>query len=122
MASTHAQRKALGDYGERMAARHLVGAGYRILDRNWRCPDGELDIVALVGDVVVACEVKTRTSERHGTPLEAVNPKKAARLRRLIVRWAREHGVGHATLRVDVVCVLRPVSGAATIAHLIGVC
>ncbi|MBA2716596.1 MAG: YraN family protein, partial [Propionibacteriales bacterium] len=69
MTSTHAQRKALGDYGERLAAAHLVEKGLVVLDRNWRCSAGEIDIVAADGNTVVVCEVKTRSSCRFGTPM-----------------------------------------------------
>ena len=64
--------RALGDYGERLACRYLLGQGLTILDRNWRCARGEIDIVALDGRCVVVCEVKTRTSEAFGAPFEAV--------------------------------------------------
>lgn len=121
MASTYAQRKALGDYGERMAARHLVAQGYDILDRNWRCAEGELDIVAGCGDLVIVCEVKTRSGDAYGSPVEAVTPQKAARLFRLAVRWAQAHDCAHASLRVDVIAVRRPQSGPAELEHLVAV-
>ena len=72
--------QALGDYGERIAAAHLIAAGMTILDRNWRCPEGEIDIVARDGDALVVCEVKTRRGNGFGGPLEAINPVKAQRL------------------------------------------
>ncbi len=75
-------RAALGKYGEDLAARRLVDAGFSLLDRNWRCRDGEIDIVARDGDVLVVCEVKTRRDVGFGTPLEAVTPAKAGRKRR----------------------------------------
>ena len=121
MASTYARRKALGDYGERLAARHLAERGLVVLARNWRCRDGELDIVAADGDVLVGCEVKTRTTTRYGSPLEAVDPLKADRINRLGRRWADEHGHTYSSVRVDVVAVLRPHRGRAELRHLIGV-
>ena len=60
MTTTAAQRQALGGYGERVAERHLVGLGLVVLDRNWRCEDGEIDLVLRDGTVLVVCEVKTR--------------------------------------------------------------
>ncbi len=120
MAATHAQRKALGDYGERLAARYLAEHDLRIVDRNWRCADGEIDIVAEDGRDLVVCEVKTRSSDRYGTPLEAITPEKAARLHRLGRRWAVEHGARYSSLRVDVVTVSTAVRGAPVIAHFPG--
>ena len=121
MASTYAQRKALGDFGERLAARHLADRGLVVLARNWRCGDGELDIVAADGDVLVACEVKTRTSARYGSPLEAVDPRKADRIHRLVRRWAAEHEHSFTSVRLDVIAVIRPRRGRAELRHLAGV-
>lgn len=92
----------LGHRGEQAAAAYLVGLGWTILDRNWRCPEGELDIVAHDGGRPVVCEVKTRSSAAYGTPLEAITPDKAARLRRLAGRWAAAHRVRGADVRIDV--------------------
>lgn len=120
MAATHAQRKALGDYGERLAARYLAEHDLVIVDRNWRCPDGEIDIVAKDGQVLVVCEVKTRSSDRYGTALEAITPEKAARLHRLGRRWAAEHRVRHSCLRVDVVTVSTSGKGVPVVTHFPG--
>jgi putative endonuclease len=95
-----------GRLGEDLAAAHLVGLGYSVLERNWRCELGELDIVARDGDVLVVCEVKTRSSRRFGDPLEAVTPAKASRLRRLAARWVSTHDVWPREIRIDVVGVL----------------
>jgi putative endonuclease len=113
---------AVGRYGERVAAQHLRGAGWEVLDLNWRCRWGELDLVARDGDCVVAVEVKTRRSTIAGHPLEAVTPAKVARLRRLLSQWMSVHeGVHSRDLRVDVVAVLRPPRGPAVVEHLRGV-
>ena len=85
-------KQALGAYGEALAARHLVEQGMVLLDRNWRCDAGEIDLVLRDGDVLVVCEVKTRSSLRYGTPHEAVTDIKVARLRRLASRWLEERG------------------------------
>ena len=66
--TTSACRQALGAYGENVAARHLAAKGLVLLDRNWRCPDGEIDLVLRDGAVLVVCEVKTRTSLRVRHP------------------------------------------------------
>ena len=113
-------KDALGRYGEQVAARALTDAGMTVLARNWRCDAGEIDIVARDGDVLVVCEVKTRTSTRFGTPLEAITYAKGARLRRLAARWMAETGVHPAEVRFDVVGVLRPSRGATEIEHVRG--
>lgn len=114
-------KDGLGSYGERVAERHLVEAGMVVLDRNWRCEAGEIDIVAREGRTLVVCEVKTRSGTAFGSPLEAVTPRKAARLRRLAARWLQEHPVRPEAVRIDVVGVLRSHRGAATVEHLRGV-
>jgi putative endonuclease len=112
---------SLGAYGERVAARRLTAAGMVLLDRNWRCELGELDLVLREDDVLVFCEVKTRTSTAFGHPLEAVTARKAARLRRLAARWLDEHGVHAPGIRIDLVGVLLAPRGAAEVEHLKGV-
>jgi putative endonuclease len=113
-------KDALGAYGEHMAERHLVESGLTILARNWRCELGEIDIVARDGDVLVICEVKTRSGLEFGTPLEGVTPVKAARLRRLAARWVATHAARPAEIRIDLVGVLRPSRGAAVVEHVRG--
>lgn len=96
----------VGRYGERLAGRHLLARGLVLLDRNWRCPSGELDLVARDGPELVFVEVKTRRSVRFGTPVEAVGADKARRLRRLATRWLAAHGATGRPIRFDVVSVL----------------
>ena len=114
-------KDGLGHYGERVAVAHLLSAGLVVIERNWRCRHGESDIVARDGDVLVVCEVKTRSSTAFGSPAEAVTPAKAARLRRLAAAWLQEHPVRPASVRIDVVAVLRGARGAAQVEHLRGV-
>ena len=114
-------RQAVGRYGEDVAARFLAAAGLVVIERNWRCELGELDIVAREGEVLVVCEVKTRCGTAFGLPVEAVTPRKAARLRRLTSRWLAEHPVRPAEVRIDVVAVLRGRTGPARVEHLRGV-
>lgn len=116
---THHQ--ALGRFGEQCAADHLAAQGMTVLDRNWRCDEGELDLVLRDGPVLVACEVKTRSSHAHGTPHEAITDVKLQRLRRLAVRWVEEHGVRPPETRVDLVAVLRPLRGPTTVDHVRGI-
>jgi putative endonuclease len=98
-----------------LAARWYEREGYVVAARNWRCADGELDLVAIRGHVVVVCEVKARRTEAFGLPMEAVTPAKQARLRKLAARWLREGGAitpRGAVVRFDVVSV---VSGRLTV-------
>ncbi|HLH84379.1 MAG TPA: YraN family protein [Trebonia sp.] len=111
----------LGRDGEQAAVNYLKGCGFRILDRNWRCAEGEIDIVAVDRHTFVVCEVKTRSGTRYGTPLEAVGRAKRARLRRLAVRWLTAHGVRFDQIRIDVVGLLYEGTGGFTIEHVRGV-
>ncbi|MEO8106528.1 MAG: YraN family protein [Actinomycetes bacterium] len=95
-----------GRLGEDLAAAHLIAQGLIVLDRNWRCAVGEVDIVAREGDALVICEVKTRSSRRFGSPLEAVTPSKAARLKRLAACWVRAHHVRPQQIRIDLVGIV----------------
>lgn len=121
------ERGALGQYGERVAARWLADAGMTVLERNWRCRHGEIDIVARDGDAVVVCEVKTRSGVAFQHPLAAVDQRRADRLRRLAEcwltgRWLAEHGVPPpGGVRVDLVAVVRPGRGRAQVEHVRGV-
>ena len=109
----------LGRDGEDLAVRHLAAAGLDVLERNWRCREGEIDVVAREGDVLVVVEVKTRTSNRYGTPLESVTPRKLARLRRLAVQWMYDHGCAWARLiRVDVIGIVHAPGTTPVIQHL----
>jgi putative endonuclease len=112
-------RQAVGAYGERCAVQHLLAAGMRVLDRNWRCPRGEIDIIAQDGETLVFCEVKTRRGGDFGTPAEAVGAAKARRLRRLAAEWLATRAGGH-DVRFDVVEVVVPGRGAARVEHIRG--
>ena len=97
---------ALGAWGEGVAARRYRRDGYRILDRNWRCPSGELDLVVARDGVVAFCEVKTRRSTAYGLPAEAVDGRRQRRLRTAAARWLADHDQRFETVRFDVVSVL----------------
>jgi putative endonuclease len=112
-------KDAVGRFGEQVAADHLEKMGIAVLSRNWRCAEGELDIVAREGDALVFCEVKTRSSIRFGDPSEAVSADKAARIRRLALRWLAANGISGRELRFDVVTVLRSADGVR-VRHLRG--
>ena len=118
--STGRQNAALGAYGERVAERHLTDDGLVVLDRNWRCEAGEIDLVLRDGPVLVFCEVKTRSGTAYGHPLEAVDRVKADRMVHLADRWIEEHDVVAPDVRFDVVAVLRSRRGAAEVEHVRG--
>ena len=116
----------LGRIGEQIAARHLAALGMTILDRNWRCQEGdlrgELDLVARNGSAVVFCEVKTRRRHTPAGPLEAVTPDKLRRLRRLAGAWLAAHPAGPATVRIDAIGVSWPAAGGRpVVTHLEGI-
>ena len=114
-------KDVLGKSGERAAADYLQSHGMRILDQNWRCDIGEIDIVAVDRSVFVVCEVKTRSGVRYGTPIEAVTRVKLRRLRRLAVAWLNAHGVRFDQVRIDVLGLLRDGPDGFTIEHVRGV-
>jgi putative endonuclease len=112
----------LGRFGEAYAARYLVEEhGMVLLDRNWRCDAGEIDLVLRDGRVLVVCEVKTRSSTDFGSPLEAVDGRKAARLRRLAARWLAEHRLRPYDVRIDLVGVLAVPGRPPHVDHVRGV-
>ena len=115
------RNQELGRYGEAYAARHLVEQGMVLLDRNWRCDAGEIDLVLRDGRVLVVCEVKTRSSRDFGSPLEGVDGRKAARLRRLAARWLADHRLRPDEVRIDLVGVLAPREGTPRVDHVRGV-
>jgi putative endonuclease len=114
-------KDAVGRFGEQLAAERLAADGLTVLERNWRCTDGELDIVASEGTTLVFVEVKTRSSSAYGDPAEAVVPAKSARIRRLAVRWLIEHPEPYwPQLRFDVVAVVRRGPDGPSVRHVRG--
>jgi putative endonuclease len=97
---------ALGGFGEKLAAAHYRARGYAVLERNWRRPTGEIDLICARGATLVICEVKARTGRAHGHPLEAVTAPKQRRLRRLAAAYLRQQGRRWSEVRFDVVSVL----------------
>ncbi|MGZ0152621.1 YraN family protein [Kribbella sp. WER1] len=99
-------KNTVGRYGEDLAARYLSDAGFAVLERNWRCALGEIDIVAREGDTLVVCEVKTRRGLNYGSPAESITYRKLATLRRLAGRWLQTHELRPAEIRIDVISIL----------------
>lgn len=102
-----------------MACEALRRAGLEIVERNFRCNLGEIDIVARRGGLVVFCEVKTRRSDRWGAPAEAVTPVKQARIRRVAVHWLTERRLRADEVRFDVISIVIDRSGTR-VDHLAG--
>jgi putative endonuclease len=108
----------LGRRGEELAAGFVEETGQHVVDRNWRGPAGELDIVALEGATVVVSEVKTRRSPDYGHPFEAISPAKVLRLQIIARQWLRAHGMAAAELRIDAIAVLDDGTGQPVIEQL----
>jgi putative endonuclease len=120
-------KDAVGRFGEHVAAGHLQADGLTILARNWRCRAGELDIVALDGSALVFIEVKTRSSLAFGSPAEAIDHAKIKRIRRLAMLWIGEYrdrdvsegtAAYWASVRFDVICIVRRTRGGLEVEHL----
>ena len=117
-ADTKPTHLTTGERGEALAARYLESQGLVVLSKNWRCREGELDLVLTDRRILVICEVKTRTSDNYGTPAEAVDDAKAGRIRRLARQWRNDHHVAHVETRYDIVSVTWPPGETPQINHL----
>ena len=113
-----AVKDAVGRFGEDLAERRVVGFGWEVLARNWRCTLGELDLVARDGDEAVFVEVKTRRSEAYGGAVAAVTPAKLRRLRLLAGAWLASQERAFSAARIDVVAITVPRAGAPVVEHL----
>lgn len=113
-----AAKDDLGRRGEQLAAEYLGGIGVAVLERNWRCSLGEIDIVGREGDELVFVEVKTRSSVAFGHPFQAITATKLARMRTLAGAWCDAHPEIRRRIRVDVVSVIAPAGGTVEIEHL----
>lgn len=102
---TSSPRQSLGRLGERLAAAKLEERGYRILERNFRCRSGEIDLVAEEGPDLVFVEVKTRRGTARGLPEEAVGRRKASKLQEVACSYLDLHQLPDCSWRIDVVAV-----------------
>lgn len=98
-------RRSLGQWGENLAAIHLESQGLTIIERNWRCRGGEIDLVARDGETIVFVEVKTRRGRDFGAPEEALTPRKAQKLLNLGQIYVAEHDQDDTNWRIDLVAV-----------------
>lgn len=115
-----ADKDELGRAGEERAARYFTDAGYEVVARNWRCPAGEIDLVAVDADHVVVVEVKTRRGEGFGHPFEAIDARKRARLWRLACAWVAENRdlAQRRRMRIDAVAVTGADPRTAHLEHI----
>lgn len=116
-----AAKDDFGRAGEDRAADYLTARGYRILDRNWRCAQGEIDIVAARDAFLCIAEVKTRRSTGFGHPFEAIDERKRQRLWRLGYAWVAAHRdlAGHRTLRLEIIGIIGADPAVAALEHLV---
>lgn len=101
----------IGAWGEEIASQYLEAKGYKILARNWRTQEGELDLVAQDGETVVFIEVKTRTTKDFGWPEESVTATKRRRLQRSAMAYLTDQGLMDLLWRIDVIAIDRDQSG-----------
>jgi len=110
-------RKKLGERGEDAAAAFLDRIGMTVVERNWHSTAGEVDIVALDGDEIVFCEVKTRRTVAKGTPEEAITPTKQRRYARLAAAYLQHAGLTDISVRFDVITLLVLAEDRALLRH-----
>jgi putative endonuclease len=99
------KRRETGILGEKLAREFLEKRGYTVLETNYRCPEGEVDIIANHQDTLVFVEVRTRSGKQFGTPEESITPMKKERLRTLAAQYGQNHADLPAAWRIDVVAV-----------------
>lgn len=109
--------KRLGERGEDAAVAYLERSGFTIVERNWRCPAGEVDIIAFEGEALILCEVKTRKGVRKGTPEDAVTPAKQKRYKRLAAAYVQFAGLDAVHIRFDVITLLVLAEDRALLRH-----
>lgn len=110
-------RKRLGERGEDAAAAFLERAGMTVVERNWRCSAGEIDIIALEDRTIVLVEVKTRRTVAKGSPEEAVTPAKRRRYARLADAYLQSAGLMEVAVRFDVIALLVVAEDRALLRH-----
>lgn len=109
--------KRLGERGEDAASAYLERIGMTVVERNWRCPSGEVDIVALDGSEIVLVEVKTRSSTAKGLPEEAITPAKQRRYRKIAASYLQHAGTADTSVRFDAIAILAVGEDRALLRH-----
>lgn len=119
------RKAAVGHRGEDLAVAELERRGLRVLERNWRCRLGEIDIIAIEGEgagrTIVFCEVKCRSGLGYGDPLEAITYQKLRRLRQLSAEWLAVNGPSAVGIRLDAVGVLLQSGREPEVRHVRGI-
>lgn len=118
MTRTGEQNQAVGRHGEDLAVEHLRRLRYRILERNYRCRCGEVDIVARLGTTVVFIEVKTRRSDHYGSPAQSVTPFKQRQIARAAQTWLAANRLTECAARFDVISIRLRDDAGAEIEHI----
>jgi len=111
-------RITLGNDGEQLAAQYLLHKGYTILEKNFRTRCGEIDIVAKDGNTMIFVEVKTRTSESHGSPFHSITPRKMKQISKVALEYLSKHDLFENDARFDVIAILQLKSGSTVTEHL----
>jgi putative endonuclease len=111
------QKQFMGKYGEDLSAKYLQDRGYQIIERNWRCNLGEIDLIAKEGNRIIFVEVKTRNGSGYGHPFEAITALKVSRMRKLAAQWCAENKSAGSKVRLDAIAVLIQ-NGKVAIEHL----
>lgn len=114
-------REALGAAAIDAVAGYLQGRGFKVLDRGWACPAGEIAVIAADRRVLVACEVRVRAGTRQGAPLEAMSDARKRQLRSAAASWLAAHGMRYDMIRVDVAGLVHEGSSGFTVEHIRGV-
>jgi putative endonuclease len=115
------QRQDIGIKGEQIALSFLLGLGYQLVVRNWRCPIGEIDLIMMDGPRMIFVEVKARRSTSYGLPQEAVGSKKRVKIRRLAQYYLMVTNQIEREIGFDVVAITLPGDQEPLIEHLQGV-
>jgi putative endonuclease len=111
-------RKTFGQRGEQTAADYLKSRGYSIVETNWRCPHGEIDVIARQDAMMIFVEVRTRRTDSTEQPFESITPAKQKRLQKLAYAYLSAHQLKHIAWRIDLIAIAWPRSGEPIIEHV----
>lgn len=97
---------SFGQWGEKAAEKYLTQKGFRIIERNYRCKSGEIDLIARTGEMIVFVEVKTRSNLRYGLPCESVTERKLSHLKKALHFYVKANRLENLDIRIDVIEIL----------------